>query len=62
MTKAQYAEIGESLSNVQNAIMQKEIGDDGWDLRDELLALKEVVADLAMIVYQSKYVKPEDVR
>lgn len=62
MTKAQYTAIGESLSAVHNSIMQKEMGDDGWDLRGELLALKEVVAELAMVVYQSNYVKPEDVR
>ena len=53
MTKAQYTEICESLSTVHNAIMRKEMSDDGWDLRDELLALKEAVADLAMIVYQT---------
>jgi hypothetical protein len=52
MHKTQYAMLNESLGAVHNSIMRKEMGDDGWDLRDELLALKEVVSELAMLVYQ----------
>jgi hypothetical protein len=55
MKHEQYAAINESLGSVHSAIMKKEMGDDGWDLRDELLALTEVVSDLAMAVYQSHY-------
>jgi hypothetical protein len=39
--------INQRLDDIRNAIMSKEIGDDGWDLRDELLELLEIVAALA---------------
>lgn len=55
MKHEQYAAINESLGAVHSAIMRKEMADIGWDLRDELLALKEVVSDLAMAIYQSHY-------
>lgn len=54
MTTAQYSDIVQALGNVRANVMNKEMTDDGWDLRDELLALQQALALLARVVYEAK--------
>jgi hypothetical protein len=62
MTNAQYSDLVQAAGNIRATIMQKEMGDEGWDLRDEVLALQELVSQLATAVYQNHYVAHEPVR
>jgi hypothetical protein len=62
MTNSQYSDLVQAAGNIRAAIMQKEMGDDGWDLRDEMLALQELVSQLATVVYQSHYIAYENVQ
>ena len=52
MNDGEYSDIVQSLGNVRAAIMGKELTDVGWDLRDELLSLQEILATVATVVYQ----------
>lgn len=54
MTDKQHAEIIRALADVRAALMTKEMTDDGWDLRDEMLALTEAVSNLAVAVHSGK--------
>lgn len=62
MTNAQYSDICQSMRDVRDAVMRKEMDDIGWDLRGELLALQAVVSQLAAAVYENHYVAAEKVR
>lgn len=46
MNEKQHAEIVEALDDLRDSIMRKELGDDGWDLRDELLVMQQIISAL----------------
>jgi predicted RNA-binding protein with EMAP domain len=62
MKNAQYSDLVQAAGDIRAAIMTKEMGDEGWDLRDEVLALQELVSQLATVVYQSHYIAHENVQ
>lgn len=54
MNEKEYSSIVASLEDVRDSLMRKEIGDDGWDLRDELLELRSIVATLVYVLRPNK--------
>lgn len=62
MTNAQYSDLVQAAGKIRSAVLNKEMGDDGWDLRDELLALQELVSQLATAIHQNHYIAYEPVR
>lgn len=58
MSESKYDTLIEKLVDTRHAIMSKEIDADvGWDLRDEVIALQEVLSALTQIVYEVSHPK-----
>jgi hypothetical protein len=46
---SRFDDVADRLQRIHHEIMAKEMSDDGWDLRDELLELTRAVQDLASL-------------